>query len=265
MLIIGESLNAAIPSVEQAVMTRNNNWIAALAQQQVECGAQMLDVNAAGSDSQDECAEMVWMVRVVQDTVRVPLVLDSSNPRVLQEAMGVYRGARPILSSITLEPGRLESTLSLAVRNHCGVVALCVGENGVPIHPEERLKAAETLVDRAIAAGLTPEDLYLDPLVMTIAADYQSGTRLFSTLRLLKDRFPKVNTICGVGNIGFQMPQRRLLNRTGVAMLMALGLDAFMVDVRDRELMASLSAAAALAGQDEWCRNYFKAFRAGKL
>jgi cobalamin-dependent methionine synthase I len=84
-------------------------------------------------------------------------------------------------------------------------------------------------------------------------------------LKLVRERFPQVKTLCGVSNVGFGMPQRRLLNRTFVAMLMALGLDAFLVDARDEELMAALLAAAALAGRDEWCRTYLKAYRAGKL
>jgi cobalamin-dependent methionine synthase I len=265
MLIIGESLNAAIPSVGQAVAARDEAWIKALASRQVECGAEMLDVNAAGPACRDECAELVWMVNVVQDAVQVPFVLDSSNPKALRAAMEVYHGPRPLLSSITLEPGRLGSILSLAVKHDCSLVALCMGEKGIPVEPEERLEVAEALVERAVEAGISLEDLYLDPLVMTIAADYRSGARLFSTLPLLRDRFPQVHTICGVGNIGFQMPQRRLLNRTAVAMLMAFGLEAFMVDVRDRKLMATLTAARALAGQDEWNREYFKAYRAGKL
>jgi 5-methyltetrahydrofolate--homocysteine methyltransferase len=265
MLIIGETLNAVIPKVGQAVIARDAEAITALARCQVECGAQMLDVNAGGLAGRDEVEDLVWMIEVVQEAVEIPLVLDSANPEALHMAITVYRGPRPILSSATAEARYLDRLLPLAVERDCGLVALCMGEQGIPSNPGGRLVIAETLVKRATAAGLKPEDLYLDPLVMTISADHRAGDVTLGTLRLIRDRLPEVRTICGVSNVGFGLPQRRLLNRTFVAMLMALGLEVFMVDVRDQALMATLLAAAALTGRDEWCSAYLKAYRAGKL
>lgn len=265
MLIIGESLNAAIPSVGKAVVDRDVDPIAALARRQVECGAHMLDVNAGGLAGREEATDLAWMVGVVQDAVEVPLVLDSAHSAALRTALAVYRRPRPILSSITGEPKRLDSLLPLAVERDCGLVALCMGEYGIPPDPEGRLAVAETLVERATAAGMKPEDLYFDPLVMTISADYHASDVSLRTLRLIRERFPQVRTICGVSNVGFGLPRRPLLNRIFVAMLMALGLEALIVDVRDQKLMASVVAAAALAGRDQHCRAYLKAYRAGKL
>jgi 5-methyltetrahydrofolate corrinoid/iron sulfur protein methyltransferase len=265
MLIIGETLNAVIPKVGQAVVARDAEAITVLARCQVECGAQMLDMNAGGLAGRDEVEDLVWMIRVVQEAVEIPLVLDSANPEALHAAMNIYRGPRPILSSATAEPKYLERLLPLAVEHDCRLVALCMGERGIPPDPEGRLAVAETLVKRATMAGLKPEDLYLDPLVMTISADHRAGDAALATLCLIRERLPEVHTICGVSNVGFGLPQRRLLNRTFVAMLMALGLEAFMVDVRDQALMATLLAAAALTGRDEWCSAYLKAYRAGKL
>ncbi len=265
MLIIGESLNGSIPSVGQAITHHDESWIQNLAQKQVDCGAQMLDVNAGGLSGQDECTDLAWMVEVVQDSISVPLVLDSTNPEALRAAIAVYRGPKPILSSLTAEEARLNTLLPLALDHNCGLIALCLNEAGISPEPKRRLDIAGTLVERATAIGMKPEDLYLDPLVMSIGVSYHAGAVTLETLRLIRDHFPRVNTVCGVSNVGFEMPRRRLLNRTFVAMLMTLGLEAFMVDVRDPELMSTLLAAAALAGRDEWCRNYLKAYRAGKL
>jgi len=265
MLIIGESLNGSIPPVGQAITNRDEEWVRALAQKQVDCGAQMLDVNAGGLSGRDESTDLVWLVEVVQESVSLPLVLDSNNPEALRAAMAVYRGPRPILSSLTPEENRLKTLLPLALDHNCGLIALCLSETGIPPDPESRLEIADTLVEHATASGMKPEDIYLDPLVLTIGANYRSGAVTQNTLRLIRTHFPQVNTVCGVSNVGFEMPKRRLLNRTFMAMLMALELEAFIVDVRDRDLMAALLAAAALAGRDEWCRNYFKAYRAGKL
>jgi cobalamin-dependent methionine synthase I len=265
MLIIGESLNGSIPSVGQAITNHDEHWIRTLAQKQVDSGAQMLDVNAGGLSGQDECANLAWLVEVVQESVSVPLVMDSTNPEALRAAISVYRGPRAILSSLTAEEVRLNTVLPLALKYNCGLIALCFNESGISLESERRLEIATTLVERVTIAGMSPEDLYLDPLVMTIGANYQAGAVTLDTLRLIRDHFPQVNTVCGVSNVGFEMPKRRLLNKTFVAMLMALGLEAFMVDVRDAELMATLFAAAALAGRDEWCRIYLRAYRAGKL
>jgi 5-methyltetrahydrofolate--homocysteine methyltransferase len=265
MLIIGESLNGSIPSVGKAITNQDEQWIRALAQKQVDCGAQMLDVNAGGQSGRDECKDLAWMVKIVQDCVSVPLVLDSTNPEALRAAIAVYLGPKPILSSLTAEKARLKTMLPLALEYECGLIALCLDKDGISNKPKKRLEIASALVERVLESGMSLEDLYLDPMVMTIGVNYHAGSVTLNTLRLIREQFPDVNTVCGVSNVGFQMPMRRLLNRTFAAMLMALGLEAFMVDVRDQELMSALLAAAALAGRDEWCRTYLKAYRSGKL
>ncbi|MCX7729666.1 MAG: methyltetrahydrofolate cobalamin methyltransferase, partial [Candidatus Caldatribacterium sp.] len=85
------------------------------------------------------------------------------------------------------------------------------------------------------------------------------------TLKEIKEEFPGVRTICGLSNISFGMPNRRLLNRTFLALCAGYGLDAAIIDPLDRELMSVLYAALALLGQDEFCMNYIAAYRAGKL
>ncbi|MGI5926684.1 MAG: dihydropteroate synthase [Thermacetogeniaceae bacterium] len=265
MLIIGESLNGSIPAVGKAIINHDEQWIRELAKKQVDCGAQMLDVNAGGISGRDECADLVWLVEVVQDSVSVPLVLDSTNPEALRAAISVYRGPKPILSSLTAEEERFNALLPLVLDHDCGLIALCIDESGIPLEPKRRLEIAETLVERVTAAGIKPEDLYLDPLVLTLGVNYHAGAITLNTLHLIREHFPQVNTVCGVSNVSFEMPKRRLLNRYFAAMLMAFGLEAFMVDVCDREMMVALTAAAALTGRDEWCRNFFKSSRAGKL
>jgi len=265
MLIIGESLNAALPSVGQAVIARDCDTLITLARSQVEAGAQMLDVNAGGLAGRDEAADLVWMVETVQAATQVALMLDSSLPEALGAALAVYRGPRPFLSSLTGEAGRLEGVLSLAVEHQTGVVALCMDENGIPDTPDGRIAIAERLLDRATVMDIKPEDLYFDPLVLAISSDYRAGGVTLATLQAIVQRWPQVRTVCGMSNIGFGLPRRRLLNRTFASMLVWCGLSAFILDVRERALMSTLLAAQALAGQDAWCRTYLRSHRAGKL
>ncbi len=265
MLIIGESINGSIPSVGQAIINRDEQWIQSLAKLQENSGAQMLDVNAGGLSNRDEVSDLIWLVEIVQKSVSIPLVLDSNNIDALKAAVSIYKGENLILSSLTAEEQRLNDLLPLVLEQNCGVIALCIDEKGISLEPKRRLEIASLLVERAIAGGLEPQNLYIDPLVLTLGVNYNAGAITLETLRLIHEQFPQVNTVCGVSNVGFEMPNRRLLNRTFVAMLLALGLNTFMVDVRDKELMGALLAAAALNGQDEWCMNYLNAYRAGKL
>lgn len=264
MLLIGESLNASIPTVMRALVARDDDAIRSLALRQLECGAQMLDVNAAVT-GRDEEEDLRWMVQTVQAAVDLPLVLDSSSPAALRAALDVYQGPRPILSSITDETGSADAILPLAVEHGCELVALCMDGEKISGEPRQRLAIAARLVERAAAAGLAAEHLYLDPLVMTIATDPGAGRSLLELIGLIRDRFPHVRLLCGASNVSFGMPERRLLNRTLAAMLAAAGVDAFLVNVRDPQLMAALQASAALLGRDKWCSAYLKAYREGRL
>ena len=265
MLIIGESLNASIPSIKEAVTNRDDEKIASLARRQTECGAHMLDVNAA-VPGQNESENLVWMVQTVQSVTDLPLVLDSSDPEAIQSALKIYKGPAPILSSITGEMTEgHEKLLALAVEHDCGLVGMCMDKSGISTDPLVRVGVAEMLADKATSAGLKPDALYIDPLVMAVAADYVAGATFLEVLRLIRERLPKVHTFCGASNVSYGMPLRKLLNRTFVSMQVAFGMDAFLVDVRNQELMATLIASAALVGQDEWGMEYLQAYRTGKL
>lgn len=265
MLIIGESLNATIPSVRQAVISHDAEKIAELARVQTECGANMLDVNAA-VPGQDEVEDLVWMVKAVRQATELPLVLDSSSPDALEAALGVYSGPTPIINSITGEMTEgHQRLLELAVKHDCGLVAMCMDHNGIGNDPKVRFAVGEVLYRRTTDSGLRPGNLYLDPLVMAVAADFEAGVVSLKVLQLIKDNLPEVKTFCGASNISFGMPLRKLLNRTFVSMQAALRMDAFLVDVRNQELMSTLLASATLTGQDEWGMNYIKAYRSGRL
>lgn len=120
-------------------------------------------------------------------------------------------------------------------------------------------------MDRALGAGIAPKDLYLDPLVLSVGASWQAGKVTLETLRLIRQNLPEVHTICAISNVGFGLPRRRLLNASFLAMTVALGVDTLLVNVLDKTVMATLWAANAVAGNDESCLTYLKAYRAGRL
>jgi cobalamin-dependent methionine synthase I len=265
MLIVGESLNGTIPKVGDAIRAKDVDFVRRLALDQVEAGAQMLDVNA-GVAGANEAEDLAWLVGLVQDTVSAPLLIDSADPKALEAALVIHKG-RPMINSISAERHKLDTVLPLVARHDCSVIALCLGDEGIPQTPEARLKLARIVLDRALAAGLKLDDIYLDPLTLGMGTSDQAAKITLQTLRLIRQELPDVRIMCIASNVSFGMPSRRLLNRTFATMAMAaaMGVDAVMIDVRDKAMMASLVAAEALAGKDPYCKGYFKAFRAGKL
>ncbi|MBN2098690.1 MAG: dihydropteroate synthase [Dehalococcoidia bacterium] len=265
MLIVGESLNGTIPKVGEAINAKDVDFVRKLALDQVEAGARMLDVNA-GVAGANEVENLAWIVGIVQNTVSVPLLIDSANPRALEAALAIHKG-RPMINSISAEKYKLDAVLPLVASHDCSVIALCLGDEGIPQTPEARLKLARIVLDRAQAAGLKLEDIYLDTLTLGMGTSDQAAKVTLETLRLVRQELPGVRIMLIASNVSFGMPNRRLLNRTFATMAVAaaMGVDAVMIDVRDKAMMAALIAADALTGKDPYCKGYFKAFRAGKL
>lgn len=263
MLIIGESLNATVAKVGRAIQERDEAFVSSLAQEQRDAGAHMLDVNAAVPGG-NEADDLTWLVKTVQAAVDLPLLLDSASSDALGSALAVHKG-RPIVNSISGEPKKLEKVLPLVAEHGCGVVVLALNEKGIPATPEARLEVVSTVVRRARDRGVKADDIYVDPLVLTIATDVKAAGVCLATLRLVREKMPDVHTIGGVSNISFGLPGRSLLNCVFLAMAMGLGMDTLFVNVRDKAVMATIWASNALAGADPRCRDYLKAYRAGRL
>jgi len=262
MLIIGEKINGTIGRVKEAVQARDEAFIVDLARLQLENGAGIVDVNVGAGD--DEADNLVWATQIIQKRLEVPLVLDSGNPDALLAAMEVHQG-RPILNSISAEEWKMEKLLPAILKNECGIVALCMDDNGMPSGPEATFQVADKIIQQLTQAGVKSEDIYVDPLVLSIATEFQAAKMAADSIRLILQKHPNVHTIMAISNISFGLPSRRLLNRAFLVAAMSAGLDSFLVDVNDRALMAMIWAANLLSGNDEGCRSYLKAYRAGIL
>lgn len=265
MLIIGESINGTIPKVSQAILNKDETFIKELAKVQVRFGAQMLDVNA-GVGGSNEVENIVWAVEVVQKEVTVPLMIDSSNVQAIKAALTVYQHEeKPIINSITAEREKLEALLPVVAKWKCKIVALCMGDQGIPESVEERLRLATILFEELTAVSISPKDIYFDPLVLSAGINPEASMVTFETLKLIKERFPESHTICGISNAGMGLPGRKLINRVFMVLAVASGLDTVFIDVRDRSLISSLYAAMLLTNQDPYALNYTNAFREKKL
>lgn len=261
MLIVGERINSTRSAVAQAISERNAAFIQEEARRQVAAGARMLDVNA-GASLDTEPEELAWLVQTVQAAVEVPLCLDSPRPEALVQAAAVHRGV-PMVNSITGEEERLEAVVPVVLESGASVVALTMDESGMPRTAADRVRVAERLAERLRSLGVPLERVYFDPVLSTLATDHTQGCEVLEAARRIKEALPEAHLICGLSNVSFGLPRRRLLNQTFLVMLMAAGLDAVIADPTAEGFGELVAAAEALLGGDEFCMNYIGRFRRG--
>ncbi len=261
--IIAEKINGTRKSVQAAVVGRDRAFIEDLARRQAEAGASWIDVNA-GTSPEREPEDLVWLVETVQGVVEQPLSIDTANPKALRAALGVV-ARTPLVNSISGERSRLEGVLPQAAEAGSPVVALALDDAGIPATTEARLDVIHRLVAATRAAGITDEQVYVDPLVMTISTNVQSANIAIATMRAVKAAYPAAHMTSGLSNVSFGLPARALVNRTYLTLAVEAGLDSAILDPLDRELQASLLATELLLGKDRHCLAYTRAFRAGLL
>jgi len=263
MIIVGERINGTSRRIREAVVSRNAELISDLARRQAEAGADYLDVNA-GTDPEREPDDMVWLVQTVQAAVDRPCCIDSPNFESLRAGLRVHRG-QALVNSASAEAARLAPTLALAVEYRARLVGLTLDDTGLPKTAAQRVAIATRIGEAAAAARLPLCDLFIDPLARAVAVENDQGAAFLGAVEGIVAALPGGHVICGLSNISFQMPLRPLLNRTFLAMAMARGLDAAILDPLDKSLMATACAGHVLLGQDEMCLGYIQAFRGGRL
>jgi 5-methyltetrahydrofolate--homocysteine methyltransferase len=136
-------------------------------------------------------------------------------------------------------------------------------EKKIPETSEKRLEVVHKVLEVTRAAGIPDEKIFIDPLVMTISTNIQSGLIFFDTLRAVRADYPHVHLNAGLSNISFGLPARSYINRAFLTLALQAGLDCAIIDPLDQELRAALFAADLILGRDRHCLNYTRAFRAG--
>lgn len=228
---------------------------------QVAAGAQMLDVNA-GVPIADEAALLVSAIREIAEVTDVPLSLDSSVAEALEAALAAYVG-KALVNSVTGEDERLEMILPLVKKHGAAVIAMANDETGISMEPEYRLSVARKIVQRAQDYGIPPEDIIIDPLALTIAADPQAVQVTLATMRLIRDELGN-NMVCGAGNTSFGLPERSYLTAAFIAMARVCGLTCAIADATNPVIGEMIRAGDVMLGQDEYAANWIARYRARK-
>jgi len=264
MFIIGEKINATRKSIDAAVKARDAAHIQEVAKAQEQAGAHALDVNCGTVPTSEEPETMKWLVKTVQAVTDLPICIDSPNPAALAAGLAEHSG-KPLINSISGESARYDNVLPLVKQYRAGVIALCNDDRGLPSSKEMALEVGDNLIRRLMDDGIPIHNIYLDPLVRTLATSPETVVDTLEVMRDLSQRYAGLHCVSGLSNVSYGLPERRHLNRAFIVMSIFCGLDAVIVDPLDRGMIASIYAAEALVNKDRFCLEYIKAYNEGKL
>jgi 5-methyltetrahydrofolate--homocysteine methyltransferase len=166
------------------------------------------------------------------------------------------------VNSIGGEEKILAENLPIIAAHHVPVIALCMGQEGIPSTADERLRIAHRVLDAAVRAGVTENDVILDPLVMTVGADDQAARVTFETTRLLRREFPNNNITGGASNVSFGMPARSIVNAHFLSTAVSLGMNIPITDPTDPQLKYAMLCGNIFLGRDRKTREYLRHYRA---
>jgi 5-methyltetrahydrofolate--homocysteine methyltransferase len=241
-LLVGERINSqGSRRTKRMLLEDRYDDIALLGREQAERGAHVLDVCCALTERTDEDVQMREIVRRLAQSVEAPLMIDSTEPRVMEAALQNYPG-RAILNSVHLESGRekIDRVMPLAREHGAAVVALTIDEQGMAKSVERKLEVARRIHAIAVGEyGLPPGALVFDALTFTLAtgdAEFaDSAVATIDGIRAIKAALPGVLTSLGVSNVSFGLtpPARAALNSVFLHHCVQAGLDCALVHAQE--------------------------------
>ncbi|HBV88722.1 methyltetrahydrofolate cobalamin methyltransferase [Desulfosporosinus sp.] len=259
MLVVGELINASRKAIGEAIKAQDAEYIQKIAREQAEAGADYIDVNA-GIFVGKEPEYLQWLVKTVQEVVDKPCCIDSPDPKAIEAALSVHKGVA-MINSISLEKERYDALMPVVAGSDLKVVALCMSDEGMPETMAARLKIAEQLIDGLVKNNVPLNNIYVDPLVQPISVNNTFAVEFINSVEAIMTQFKGVHTICGLSNVSYGLPVRKFMNHAFAIMAIGKGLDGLIINPLDQMMMASLVTAEALAGRDDFCVKYLKAFR----
>ena len=263
MIIIGEKINGAIPSVAAAITERNADFITDLATRQTEAGADYLDI-CAGTASELEKETLTWLLETVMGSVDTKICIDSPDVDVISEMLTVIKQPG-IINSVSGEGNKCDRIFPLIKDTDWKVIALTCDNIGIPAEAKRKVEIALELIDKAATYGITPDRIFIDPLVLSLSVVNDALLNFIEAIKQIKEKHPNVHFTSGLSNISYGMPKRKLINRNFLAFSLEAGMDSAIMDPTDKDMYSSILAVEALLGKDKFCRTYNKAYRQGKI
>jgi len=262
MIIIGEKINGSIPSVGRAIAERDEAFIRDLAVRQAEAGADYIDVCA--SVEKNELETMKWLIDLVQDAVDTPIAIDSPNPQICVDCIPFCK--KPgIINSVSGEGNKMDIVFPVIANTDWQVIALLSDDTGIPKNAADRLRVFDKIMAQAEKYGIAPERIHIDPLVEMLCASENGIATVVEVMTEVKKRYPNIHITGAASNISFNLPARKILNQVFMTLAMNYGMDSAILDPLDRGMLGTIYATEAMLGLDEFCIEYIRAFREGRI
>ena len=256
--VIGERINpTGKKRFQQALLEDDLDYILDVAIAQQDAGAEILDVNV-GYPGVDEAAMLPRVVKKLQSAVDLPLQLDSTNPAALEAGLRVYNG-RAAVNSVNGEAESLARILPIVKKYGASVVGLALDENGIPQSAAGRVAVARRILDAALAAGIAREDVWIDCLTLTVSAQQDQAQQTLQAVRTVHSELG-LQTVLGVSNISFGLPNRPLITQSFLTQAMAAGLTLPIINPNQGLLMDAVAAFRVLSCADSGCAAYVARF-----
>lgn len=256
--VIGERINpTGKKRMKQALLDGDFDYILSQAIEQIDAGAEVLDVNV-GVPGLDEVALLPEVVKQIQAITDLPLQIDSSNPKAIEAALRIYNG-KAIVNSVNGEEKVLDSILPAVKKYGAAVVGLTLDENGIPSKAEGRFVIAEKILQRALKQGIPKENVFIDCLTLTASAQQAEVSETLKAVKMVKEQLG-LHTVLGVSNISFGLPCRPLINRTFLALAMENGLDLPIINPNNEDMMGTVFAFEMLRNRDKNAESYIQRY-----
>jgi 5-methyltetrahydrofolate--homocysteine methyltransferase len=261
-VLIGEKISAAVRSdLANALRDGDLSPLRQEAEKQVAVGADVLEVNV-GAPGVDEVEWLPRSIRMILETVDVPMSIDTADFEALEAALSIHQelapGGKPLINSVNGEERYLEAILPLAVEYGAAVIGMTLDDDGIPQTPEARLAVARRILERAEAEGLSWEDVVIDCMALSVSTDPKAGWVTLEAIRRVRDELG-VNMTLGPSNVSFGLPQREKLDWAFMAMAIQNGVNCPIVNVsQDRRLIMGIDV---VLGKDEQGLRFIETYR----
>jgi 5-methyltetrahydrofolate--homocysteine methyltransferase len=261
-VILGERINpTGKKRLAEALMAGDLEVVRQEALAQVDAGADILDVNV-GAAGVNEVELLPAAVRLVLETVEVPVAIDTADGKAMAAALATHKkvnpDGKPLINSVNGEEESMARVLPLVAEYGAAVIGLCMDDNGIPETPEQRLEVAKKIVARAEQHGILRENILIDCLALTVGADSNAAKITLDAIKMVREELG-VNLALGASNVSFGLPDREILNGVFLGMAIDRGLNCPIVDAA--KVRKYILAADLASGRDEYAMRYLKDYR----
>lgn len=261
-VLIGENISAAArSSLADALRAGDLGPFRREAEEQVAAGADVLGCNV-GAPGIDEVEWLPRAVRMILESVDVPISIDSADFDALEAALATYKelapDGKPLINSVNGEERYLDTILPMAADHGSAVIGMALDDEGIPETPADRLAVARRIVDRAEAAGVPREDVVIDCMALSVSTDPEAGRVTLDAIRQVSSELG-VNQTLGPSNISFGLPEPEKLQQAFTAMALQSGVTCPIVNVtRERRFIMSVDV---ILGRDPQGLRFIEAYR----